>query len=439
MNDLGIDDLLAAFRKAGATRFFAKRLAENDNSKNQVYLGGDFSPLNDLPLAGFTPRPSDKGRAIIHADLPLSWLLDDGTASPAPHSKVVLYPQYPEVRWSGFLRGAAGAPGLLIDERARIAGRILFFGIRPDRTVLARVHAPDSPAAHDLESRRTFDGGGVLVELHLEDPGDERDRLLAALKSVADRGWVEPVRLLPDGTTTPCGGTNCGGVTLESLLGITPNSRAEPDLLGWEIKQFAVRDFRRFSAKSPVTVFTPEPSAGVYATEGVETFIRRWGYPDTKGRPGRLNVGGRFTIGKRLPRTGLTLRLDGIGADGATIADPEGGIQLTADDGTVAAMWPFPAMLQHWNHKHARAAYVPSLKKEPPVRYRFSPDVYLASGTDFGLFLSGLSRGIVAYDPGIKLEDADGPAPKVKRRSQFRVGFPKLHFLYRSFESVLTG
>ena len=32
-------------RHHGATRIYAKNLAPNDNSKNQVYLGGDFSAL----------------------------------------------------------------------------------------------------------------------------------------------------------------------------------------------------------------------------------------------------------------------------------------------------------------------------------------------------------------------------------------------------------
>lgn len=33
----------------GAMRLYAKTLTANDNSKNQVYLGGDFSALNILP------------------------------------------------------------------------------------------------------------------------------------------------------------------------------------------------------------------------------------------------------------------------------------------------------------------------------------------------------------------------------------------------------
>lgn len=438
MNQLPLHDVLKALRSAGANRFFAKRLAANDNSKQQVYLGGSFRILNELPLENFTPRPSDRGRAIIHADLPLKWMLDDGRLVPAIHSKVILYPQYPEVRWSGFLRGAEGAPGELINEHARISGRILLFGVLPDRTVIARVHTPDSPLASELGVNGVFSGEDLLVELFIDDPQEDRDRLLAALGRVASLEWLDPVRLRRDGTMVPCRGTNCGGVTLESHLGISPNSRAEPDLHGWEVKQFGVRDFVRFKAVSPVTVFTPEPTEGVYAEQGVEQFIRTWGYADKKRRPDRLNVGGRFFLGTTLEATRLTLRLAGVDADGYTISDPTGGIVLVGEDDTIAAKWPFPAMLEHWNRKHANAAYVPSLKRDSPLQFRYSRDVYLASGTDFGLFLKGLRDRVVCYDPGIKMEEASSERPKIKRRSQFRVAFDELPLLYRRFESVVT-
>src|SRR3546814_10709373 len=67
--------------------------------------------------------------------------------------------------------------------------------------------------------------------------------------------------------------------TLEAELGITPNGYAEPDFMGWEIKQYGVRDFVSFRPKSPVTLMTPEPTGGVYRTEGVAAFMKRFGYP----------------------------------------------------------------------------------------------------------------------------------------------------------------
>ena len=436
MNQLPLADVIASFRKAGVTKLLIKRLAANDNSKNQVYLGGNFELLNLLPLSGFRAKPSEKNRAIIHADLSLSWMRDDGTLSPAPRSKVILYPQYPEVRWSGFLLGTSEGPNTLMNEAARIEGRILVFGVRADRTVVARVHAPDSPVGHELGPYSFFDDKTALVEYPLEDPGDQRDRLLSHLKLIAARGWVDPVRFDPQGHVVPCLGPNCGGVTLETLLGIKANSRAEPDFEGWEVKQFGVRDFRKYRALSPVTLMTPEPTEGYYVTAGIEAFIRKYGYPDTKGREGRLNVGGRFLVGTRLPRTGLTLRLVGLSDSGDKVEDADGGIELVDDSENVAARWPFPALLEHWNRKHAKAAYIPSMRQQDPRQYRYADEVFLGIGTDFGLFLKGLSSRLVAYDPGIKLEGCDGTDPKSKRRSQFRIPFPSLPSLYRRFEVV---
>lgn len=439
MDTLPLNELIEAFRRGGAVRFFAKRLSSNDNSKNQVYLGGGFPLLNELPLRNLRAVPSDTGRSIIHADFPLSWLDDTGRLIPAPHSKAILYPQYPEVRWSGFLRGAEGAPNSRINAEARIPGRVLVLGIRSDRTAIARVHLPDSPLAKELEERGVFDQDGVLVPILVESPSDTRDRLLAELLRVSELGWLAPVRLRQDGTLDPCRGTNCGGVTLESHLGIVANSRADPDLFGWEIKQFAVNNFTALRAKSPVTLFTPEPTEGVYSAEGVETFIRRYGYPDRQGRPDRLNVGGRFVVGRRLPLTGLRLELEGINSTGDGIHDAEGGIRLVDDDGRVAAKWPFASLLEHWNHKHARAAYVPSMQRSEPSGYRYAPACYLGIGTDFGRFLLAMSRGAVFYDPGIKLERASEPNPACKRRSQFRISFHRMTDLYERFESVVLG
>ena len=44
-----LGQLLELMRLQGAVRLYAKKLAPNDNSKNQIYLGGDFSALNVIP------------------------------------------------------------------------------------------------------------------------------------------------------------------------------------------------------------------------------------------------------------------------------------------------------------------------------------------------------------------------------------------------------
>ena len=419
----------------GVTRVLIKRLSRNDNSKNQVYLAGSFSVLNLIPLGEPRVEQSDIGNQVIHAPVGLSWLTDTLTESPAPQAKLILYPQYPEVRLSGFLRGSPNPPSSLLNEFARIPGRVLFLGIRPDRSVLASIVGPEHPIARELVATGVLAGEDLLVELEVGDESS-RPRLLRELGEITIAGWITSTRLDAKGMLHPCRAPNCGGLTLEAQLGIASNSRSEPDYHGWEVKQFGARDFVRFSARSPLTLFTPEPTIGVYADDGVARFIRRFGYADTKGRENRLNVGGKFAVGRRAIRTGLTLTLVGYDAASERITDVAGGLHLVSDDGEVAAGWPFTTLIEHWNRKHAQAAYVPSLKQDEPRAYRYGSRVFLGTGTNFGRFLASLASGAVYYDPGIKLEGVDSLREIPHRRSQFRVSFARLRDLYSTFESI---
>ena len=111
--------LLDQMADHGATKFYAKRLAPNDNSKNQVYLGGGFGALNIIPHGEVESDDSDLAGAVrdrAQAKVRFFWLDSEGL-SPAPDAQLILYPKYPEVRMSGFLRGAVRAPGPLMRSR----------------------------------------------------------------------------------------------------------------------------------------------------------------------------------------------------------------------------------------------------------------------------------------------------------------------------------
>ena len=43
---MNLEQLTALFAGKGSKKLYAKPLAENDNSKNQVYFGGGFQALN---------------------------------------------------------------------------------------------------------------------------------------------------------------------------------------------------------------------------------------------------------------------------------------------------------------------------------------------------------------------------------------------------------
>ena len=141
------------------------------------------------------------------------------------------------------------------------------------------------------------DKDGVLRILPLPGQviGDGFHELMRELCILHHKGWVPSTRLDRNGILVPCNASNCNGNTLESLLGIRSNGYSQPDFRGWEIKARQVTNADRPGA-SVVTLFTPEPTSGVYMTEGVAEFLRRYGYPDTQGRDDRLNFGGIYRI-----------------------------------------------------------------------------------------------------------------------------------------------
>lgn len=421
----------------GATKLFAKLLAPNDNSKNQLYLGGGFEALNVIPNHGVEvdvgARAGSK-RDRFKAFIDMSWVDAEGLCYPAPNAQLILYPKYPEVRMSGLLKGAQSAPSLLLGSRLK--GRILLMGVCDDGKIFSHVTSPDNTIRKEIDAIENIDMAGVFLRIPLKE-GDTKQQLIAKLRNIHLEGWVDSIRLVSDGTTLPCRSSNCGGYTLEAKLGITPNGYAEPDYLGWEIKQHGVTALDRPHSGGPITLMTPEPTAGIYREKGVDFFLREFGYPDQRGREDRINFGGIFKYGQRAARTGLTLTLSGYNNDTGKIESPDGGITLLDDSGQNAATWLYADMMKHWNRKHAQAAYIPSMRRtDPNQQYIYGSQIELGVGTDFLKFLASVANGDVYYDPGIKLEGASTSKPRIKRRSQFRVKPKNLSSLYHSMEII---
>jgi hypothetical protein len=262
-----------------------------------------------------------------------------------------------------------------------------------------------------------------------------KESLLAELRRIYELRWIASQKLGKDGLKYPYAAGNGGGYTLEAELGISPNGYSEPDYLGWEVKQYGVNNFTSFTPKSPVTLMTPEPNAGLYKEAGAEAFVRRFGYADKNGKPDRLNFGGIYACGKDFHAdTGVRMLIDGYDRASGKITDIEGGIQLVDRNDVVAAEWRFKSMMQHWNRKHAQAAYVPSLLRTPPPEYAYGAEILLCEQTDFILFLKAFADGVVYYDPAIKIENASAAKSKVKQRSQFRVKHNQIRQMYHHSE-----
>lgn len=425
----------------GAHRIYAKNLSPNDNSKNQVYLGGGFSSLNVLPHGDVYLDQSD--RAGSKQDRPKAsvkfFWVDEGGKHVAPDANLILYPDYPEVRMSGFLRGCRQAPATLMTVRDE--GRVLILGVTKKDEILGFVVDGASQIAKEVQSH-AWPTLGVFLELplSLNAAMAPKATLLAELDRIHRLQWIPSQKLSRMGAKLPYAARNGGGYTLEAELGIHPNGYAEPDFMGWEVKQFGVRNFTGFAAKSAVTLLTPEPTGGFYKTASAEKFVERFGYADKSGKPDRINFGGIYTCLKDThPDTGLRMTLKGFDVDTGKISNMDGGLSLITDDGEEAATWSFSGLMAHWNRKHAQAAYVPSIARTPPPEYRYGNQVLLCEQTDFILFLKAFAAGQVFYDPALKLEKSGSGKFALHRRSQFRVQHSRLPQMYHRYEIVTLG
>ena len=148
---------------------------------------------------------------------------------------------------------------------------------------------------------------------------------------------------------------------------------------------------------------TPEPTDGIYKTQGTEEFLLKYGYADKTGREDRINFGGVHKAGSRHASTNLEMQLIGFDIESGKIRNSNGRIAPVDVHGNEAASWSFSSMLLHWNRKHNQACYVPSLSDTIAERkYKYGNKIILGTGTDFQLFLKQMAIGNIYYDLGIK-------------------------------------
>jgi len=418
-----LQDFQTLMQSHGVVRLYLKRLAPNDNSKNQVYVDkGSLTDINVLPVESVR-----RDGTQLKASLRFYWMDDAGSLHFAPGAQLILYPQYPEVRFSGFLAGCPKPPQLM---KSRDPGRLLFLGVTLDRRIIGHAASPESRLAREVDKLSGLEKVSVFEEIPLNDSLAD---LLRALRIVHDKGWIVGKRLRSDGTViAPYVAQNAGGFTLEAELGIAQNAIALPDFQSdIEVKQFNVRDFATLTSTSAITLMTPEPTGGVYKSEGPVSFVKRFG--NHKPNLGRWDFTGIHRVGQRCLNTGLTMGIRGYDESRPTKIDfVKSAVQLSSDTGVIAAEWDMEGLVRHWASKHSQAIYVPSMRDGES--FRFGPQVFVARETDFLLFLRGLARGNVYYDPGINVKVSATSKETPHRRSQFRVQFRDLRTLYRRFD-----
>lgn len=445
---LSLSDVRALYNHGSARSLYVKELAWNHDSKRQIYLTSDLSAFNYFPneIEHSPPLPpglvatrknKPHGGDRIFGHLNFWWLMPDGSRHQVAATKIIYYPQYPEVRLSGFLRGSRCIPSEFLREKSGevFPNRLLFLGVDPAGAVLALLVVGNDELRDELSRENGYDPSSGLNQIDLLRAGlSSRERLITRLREIHNLGWVTG-RRLSGSQLIPTSAPQAVGYTLEALLGVSANGNNEPDFAGYEIKAMTVSDFGR-SENKVVTVMTPEPDMGVYHDRSVLEFLTLWGYTDKRGREDRQNFGGIFRVGTRHSGTGLTLVLDGYDAQISDRFDPDGFLAFLTDKEQIAAGWTFRKLVQCWSRKHAAAAYVPAVADDNPKRFKSGEKILLCEGTDFLMVLSALNQGHMYLDPAIKAEGFSTPSPSIKRRNQFRIRRSELHRLYRRSTSV---
>jgi hypothetical protein len=414
------------------TRAFFKPLSENDNSKNQIYFGSSFQVLQQIPFGTITEFPDNKD-PNYKASVNFWWINNFGQTSMAPNTQLILYTRYPEVRLSGFLLNCPTAPRehlqpLSREERTNNNGkdgRVLVFGICPDDKVYGFLATKNSPLAKSILSDLYLDEQGKTIqEFPLKElSGTGKIELINKLHDIVKTGWHESVRLFADGKTRPYQASNAGGYTLEALFGIIPNGIAEPDFKGWELKTFS---------RTRITLMTPEPDQGFYHENGAKEFVLKYGHdaPDViKYFTGTHKVDTKNTTSQ------MTLVIKGFDFKKGTISDMTGGLYLLDKNNTPTAIWSFNELITHWSRKHSHACYInyKSEEKKGKIGYIYYSPVYLGENTDLSLFLKTMQSGRIVYDPATKVLLNSKGNMSIKARSQFRINFKDLKYLYETF------
>ena len=399
----------SGFRSRGVARLFIKRLARNDNEKNQIYLGPSLDGLAGALSARMTTGSSSestekpgstsgKPKSVAHLD----WVwIGDGPDQQAPSTKLIHYFQYPEVRLSGFLSGCRRPPDALRRRRLDHYGdRILLFGSNGSRTFGTVIAAPAGESLPDLPGARPSSLSDCLQEIHLDQPRDTDGMIRNLLDT-----WHPTVRLPRRGEPTiPFHGPQAAGYTLEALMGVPTNATPGPDHLGSELKTFT------FSNR--VTLMTPVADGGEEHRLGARRFLQQYGHP------GRDGSSIRFTGTYRT--TGIIKGRQLILAGRTDHVLTTRSIDLTAvSDQRVLASWSAAHLGDSWLKKHDSAFYVQYVrdKERNLVRYL---GFFRCRRTSPERLFRAIDVGTVFYDPAHTLK-----ADSLKVRPQWRISSSK--------------
>lgn len=428
--------LVDKMQRKGAVRILIKPLANNDNSKQQVYLGADFDVIRALPSGEVYSDGVSKKGPIFKAPLNFFWISLSGETVHAPNAQIILYPKYPETRLSGFLKGSERRLDIVpshlmqpptLEQRAARQNqhRYLVLGVN-HTTIWAYCTSWTDDLQNELNAMVAHGGMELVASVFYEyrfSAQSSKEKLIEKLVEIYQRGPIESCRLNANGEVIAYQALNGAGYTLEAQFGITPNGSPDPDFLDWELK---------CHSGGAVTLMTPEPNVGSYLDD-LEAFIRRYG---TRVQAERLDFASRHNVGIINSSTSLTMYLEGYDQRTGKVTDPEGGLMLRDLDGHLAAGWKYEKLIEHWKNKHANTCFVSyQTFRDGTNSYQFGPNVTLGKGTSLEKLLRALHSSTIYYDPGVNMKLIKGRW-RPKKRNQFRVGWRNIGTLYTEIQHL---
>ena len=431
------------FESVGVEKLYVKFLSrKQDNDKNQIYLGKTSAVTQLLPVqntiyttsASKAKRHSNSLEYKAFCSISFFWLTAEGHSYRAPDAKLIDYFQYPEVRFSGFLKGCTESPKSLRKNQQMAYGqRVLVLGSNSSRQIYGLVLTEkEDPLVSSFPSLNPVKEAPILFEhtIGLSIAEDPKDLLITDLRGISGI-WHKNQTLKPNKTEPePFKGEQGSGYTLEALLGIHRNSGAAPDKHGFEIKTF------KHGGK--VSLTTPTPDAGIQASLSFLEFMDRYSWA-AKTKKGTRVFNGTHTFGKRCNSSGLTLGVQGYPIPEAGVSVM---IQLKDDSGTVISGWSLEKLFEKWNKKHSSACYVEVEKRSIPdpkhnFEYKYPGTVYFGFGTTVYHFFDAVIDGQIKYDPGSETRESGYK----NNRPQWRISVPKdftsrLSSLYQNVEKM---
>lgn len=434
-----VADISRLLEAKGAEIALLKLLPKNANDKNQIYIASDFGVLYelfDLTLAERAVSVSASVRAELGVRISEAlfnkffWMKRDGTLVEARKVKAIVYPQYPEARLSGLQTIEGSIPQALSVSFTKShpdAKRLLVLARLPLGGCIGMVYLGlSTELEQELALLPGFERARSCKKLTIDQGSSKKlERRLADVLGVPLRGC----RLDVYGKTLPFSGTQVCGYTLEHALGIVPNSSSDGDLYGIELKTHT---------QVKVTLFTPEPDGGEYVRD-FSAFMKKYGYQDSDGD---YRLTGIHRANVMCAKSGLTLRMREYRVAGSERAwvnyDPETPLTAKLDtvevalidnEGSVAASWSLPRLMNCWGAKHNEAVYIQADKIANPnlaevkAGYEhlitFGTTVMWCKQTSAERLLAAINDGTIYLDPAPKLH-CSNPS-KNKRRSQWRV------------------